>query len=287
MSHGLYQPSNGHRTLVEELHAWRLVLPPTAAFTHLTAARLAGWWLPATPPHPVFAALRENDPRRRRTGLLVCRHPEPIAMKIVDGLQITTPAETLLACARDLGTLDLVVLGDSALRQGDVTITELKIAARRQRRGAPLLRSVIELLDKRSESAWESIMRVLHHAAEIPVEPQQEIVDANGRIVARADLLITGTRRLHEYDGDVHRTPEGQAYDLRRERALLAAEYQRVGFTSVHLLRESRAIITEADQLLERPWAQHRWVAWEQLLNTSMLRAPGRARALQHWQRAL
>ena len=31
------------------------------------------------------------------------------------------------------------------------------------------------LLDARSESAWESIMRVLHQAAEISVTPQQEI----------------------------------------------------------------------------------------------------------------
>ncbi|HET9561691.1 MAG TPA: hypothetical protein VFP01_06280, partial [Propionibacteriaceae bacterium] len=35
------------RTQFEELAAWQLILPRTAAFSHLTAARLRGWWLPA------------------------------------------------------------------------------------------------------------------------------------------------------------------------------------------------------------------------------------------------
>ena len=61
------------------------------------------------------------------------------------------------------------------------------------------------MLDARSESAWESIMRVLHQAAEIPVTQQQEIFDERGRFVARVDLRIDGTRRIHEYDGAGHR----------------------------------------------------------------------------------
>ena len=36
-------------------------------------------------------------------------------------------------------------------------------------------------------------MRVLHQAAEIPVTPQQEIFDDDGRFIARADLRIDGT----------------------------------------------------------------------------------------------
>jgi hypothetical protein len=193
MSHGLYVPKPAPRSLIDELQAWSLVLPLTAAFTHLTAAELNGWWLPDAPPHPVFAAMRKADPRPRRSGLYICRHPKPFPMTITaGGLKITTPAETLLACARDLGILDVVILADSALRQGDVTMTELKIAANQRRRGAPRLRQVIPLLDKRSESAWESVMRVLHVAADIPVEPQHEIFDEYGRFVARVDLLIKG-----------------------------------------------------------------------------------------------
>jgi hypothetical protein len=137
---------------LEELAAWQLVLPRTAAFSHLTAAQLRGWWLPATIAHPVFAAMLNADSRPRRPGLLVCRHTQPFPMNLVNGLRITTAAEMILAAARDLGVLDLVILGDSALRLRHCTLTDLEIAARQRRRGAPLLRQVIPLLDARSES---------------------------------------------------------------------------------------------------------------------------------------
>lgn len=263
-----------------------LVLPTASAFTHLTGAGLYGWWLPSSPPHPVFVAMRRSDPRPRRPGLLVCRHPKSFGFTLQGGLRVTTPAETILAAARDLGVLDLVVLGDSALRSGHVTLTELEICASQRRRGAPLLREVIPLLDKRSESAWESIMRVLHGAAEIPVEPQHPVHDADGRFLARADFWVVGTRRIHEYDGGVHREPEVQDGDLRRDRLLLSADWQRYGYTSRHLLNEAASIIRDSDLLLGRPWDSSRLWAWENLLNASMLRRPGRARALAHWRRA-
>ena len=41
------------------------------------------------------------------------------------------------------------------------------------------------MLDPRSESPWESIMRVLHRAADIPVLVQQEINDEFGQFLAR------------------------------------------------------------------------------------------------------
>jgi hypothetical protein len=73
ITRGVYAPSLS-RTEFEELAAWQLVLPRAAAFSHLTAARLRGWWVPATIAHPVFAAMLNADPRPRRPGLLVCRH---------------------------------------------------------------------------------------------------------------------------------------------------------------------------------------------------------------------
>jgi hypothetical protein len=42
------------------------------------------------------------------------------------------------------------------------------------------------------------VMRVLHLAAEINVEPQKKIYDQRGRFIARADLWLVGTRRIHE-----------------------------------------------------------------------------------------
>ena len=198
-------------------------LPTEVAFTHLTAAELRGWWLPQPISHPVFAALRQGDPCPHRAGMLVSRHPSRVPSELVSGIRLTTASETLLAVARDLGELDLVLMGDSALRLGHCTVDELVDTAAPRRRGAPLLRRVIGMLDERSESPWESVMRVLHRAADIPVEPQHEIFDQWGRFVARGDLWIVGTNRLHEFDGGVHRHPATQSRDLARDRPLIEA----------------------------------------------------------------
>lgn len=283
VTRGVWTAPTAEPDLGEQLRAWSLVLPSQAALTHLTAAALYGWWLPDVPPHPVFVALPVDVPRPRRPGLQVCRHPVPPSIRWVDGLRVTDPAETLLAAARDLTLLDLVVLADCALHLGDVTPAELAALAGRRRRGAPALRALLPLVDERSESAWESVMRVLHHAAEIPVEPQQVIVDGSGAFVARVDLAINGTHRVHEYDGGGHRTPEAQDADLARSRLLSLAGVDRHGFTSRHLLKDGAKIIRATDQLLGRTWDVRRFCAWEALLNRSALRPSGWRRLRDRW----
>jgi hypothetical protein len=285
LSRGLYVP--GASPLSDVLRGWQLVLPDSAAFTSLTAAEVRGWWLPQAIPHPVFAAVPIGGPYPTRKGLFVSRHPEAIPTVTVGGLRSTSSAETLLAAARDLGLLDLVIMGDSALRLEHCSMNELKATAGKQRRGAPRLRSVLPLLDERSESPWESVMRVLHVAAEIEVEPQRKIYDSFGRFVARADLWLLGTRRIHEYDGDGHRDRQAHRNDLARDRRLVEIDYQRMGFTSSQLLHGGSSIIANTDRLLGRTWDPRRLARWEALLNDSLFRSTGRWRAIQRWQRAM
>jgi len=61
------------------------------------------------------------------------------------------PKHCLPRPAGDVGILDLVILGDSALRTGDCNVEKLEATAAQQRRGAPRLRAVLPLLDDRSE----------------------------------------------------------------------------------------------------------------------------------------
>jgi very-short-patch-repair endonuclease len=284
MSYGLYVEDRKPATLANQLSAWSLVLPTPAAFTHLTAAELRGWWLPHPIPHPIFAALREGDPCPHRRGLFVSRHPSRVPSELLSGIRLTTAAETLLAAARDLGVLDLVLMGDSALRLGHCTLEELVETAAQRRCGAPMLRRVIGMLDSRSESPWESIMRVLHRAADIPVEPQHVVLDQWGRFVARGDLWIVGTNRLHEFDGGVHREPDTQSRDLARDRLLIEAGWQRFGFTKTQVRNEGASIIASTDTLLGRTWDPARLRRWNALIADSMFGPPGRARALRNWR---
>ena len=270
-------------SLVDRLRAWTLVLPATAVFTHLTAAEVRGWWLPAPVPKPVFAAVgaRERHPQRR--GLRLTRLEASPDVELVAGLPVATAAETLLACARDLDLLDLVPLADSALRSGHCTFDELQQLATRTRRGAPMLRRVLPLLDRRSESPWESVLRVLHGAAGIEVVPQHVVLDTAGRFVARGDLWLVGTRRLHEYDGEVHRDRSAHRADLDRDRRLIEADWQRCGYTATEVLRRGGSIIASADAVLGRRWDSNRLHIWRELVSRSLYGSAGRTRAFRRW----
>lgn len=252
------------------LAAWRLALPPGAVFTQLTAARLRGWWLPAGPT-PVQVAVAETDRHPQRPGLRVVRLAAAPVQELVRGLPVATAAETVLAAARDLDVLDLVPLADSALHLGDLRLDELVEVAARRRRGAPRLRAVLPLLDGRSESAWESVLRLLHHVAGVEVEPQRRIEDAAGRFVARADLWVVGTRRLHEYDGEVHRDRSTHRADLARERRLAEDGWQRLGWTAPEVL-QGGPVLTSLDTLLGRSWSSDRLARWRSWVATSSWR---------------
>jgi hypothetical protein len=200
----------------------------------------------------VFVSVPCDAPHPQRRGLFVTRHRRPIASEMINGIGFASAAETLLAAASDLGLLDIVILGDAALHLRDCTIEELHAAAAQRRRGAPLLRSAVALLDERSESPWESVLRGLHVAAEVETEPQKKIYDEWGNFVARADLWVVGPRRVHEYDGEAHRDRERHRADLRREPRLVEIDWQRIGFTSPQLLYEAASIIAGLDRLLGR-----------------------------------
>jgi hypothetical protein len=232
VAHGLYRPGSPPGGLHEDLLAWRLVLPGSGAFTHLTAAAEYGWWLPPLPHDlPIFAAICRAESRPQRPGLRVTRHREAPPARLHDGVPLVEPAEAILACAVDLGLLDLVVLCDAALHQSWCTASELELTADQHRRGAPMLRRVLPWVDGRSESAWETLLRVLHLVCDVPVEPQFEVYDEHGLFLARGDLRINGTNVLHEYDGGEHRKVRRQRRDLARARRLDAGRWfrQRVG----------------------------------------------------------
>jgi hypothetical protein len=285
ITHGVHAAS-AQPSLAQRLRAWSLVLPEAAVFTHLTAAELRGWWLPGPVPHPVFAAVAERERHPQRRGLAVLRLVGSAEAEVVDEVRVAPAAETLLTCAADLDVLDLVPMADSALRLGHCTMGDLVAATTARRRGVRMLRAVLPLLDQRSESAWESVLRVLHMAAGIDVEPQHEIFAESGAFVARADLWLVGTRRIHEYDGADHRDPETHRDDLARERRLVGDGWQRCGYTSTEVLRRGGDIIASADAALGRCWDFRRLLAWRALVSRSLYGSAGRTRAQDRWASA-
>lgn len=291
IGHGLYLPvlpgSGPDQETIRELQAWRLVLPEGAVFTHLTAARLLGWNLPRLPEYvPVFAAVQYDGPRPRRPALICSRLVRTAQVQHHRGVPIDTAEEILLRAARDLSLLDLVVLVDAALHAGHTTRKRLlALCNAAPRPGVRRLRKAVRLSDARSESAWETLLRIFHLLIRVAVEPQFEIFDDEGLFVARADLLVVGTWFLHEYDGGVHRTPEAQAADLRRERRLSGTPYRRRAFTADELLNRPLVVLQEIDRALGRPHLPGRVQQWRRLVGESCWSPAGRARLENRWRK--
>lgn len=126
----------------------------------------------------------------------------------VDGVLVTTLARTVADRARTSSFRAGVVTADAALRAGLEREAVLSVLGH-CRRWPGRLRAVdvARFADPRAESVLESLSRVFARERHLPVPlPQAEILDDQGRLVARTDLLWEDERVAGEADGDVKYT---------------------------------------------------------------------------------
>jgi hypothetical protein len=278
VAYGLYVPKSAGSEA--RLHALASQLHKYSGFTHLTAARLRGWWLPPLPDGlPEFAA-QDNRNRPRRSELRIIRTtPEPEVTRL-RGLPVVSVLDVLLSLARHFGVLDVVVMLDSALHLGHLTPDELARGLTARRHGVRRLRQAALLADGRSESPFETLLRALHVVCGIAVAPQYELW-TEGRMVARADLRLLRTQTFHEYDGAEHRDRARHRADLRRDRDIAASGWVRRGYTDLELLRRPVEILRDADRTLGRMHDPSRIDAWYALLRESCFTPAGQALLLR------
>lgn len=290
VSHGLAVPLREGLDDEEEwrrdLEAYLLVLPETAVFTHLTGARLRGWQLPKLPDQvPVFAAVEGDRPRPRRHGLICSRLVRNTPVIKRHGLPVESAEEILLRCARDLGLLDLIVLIDSALRSGDLAPSRMEKLLLSRRPGVRMLREAWRRSSGLAESGPESLLQQFHVVMEVACVPQVELFDDQGEFIARVDILVSGTLKVHEYDGAHHRDGEQHRKHLRRERNLLSAGYTRRGFVLDDMLNHPARLMHEVDRALARTADLRRLRRWRRLVANSLYSEAGRERVLNRWRR--
>lgn len=204
--------------LISVCRAVALVLPPDAVFTHLTGARLRGWWLPHLDDEPLIACTDGEAPHHDRRGVYVrrCQIP-PGHRRRHHGVQVASPEWTIVEIAEHLSLVDLIVAIDSALHAGDTTVAAIRATMRRGRRGVRALRHALDLVDARSQSPWETVLRLTHTFAGIATIPQSELRDEVGNPIWSLDLRLVGTNRAVEFDGGVHRERDVHVRDLRRD----------------------------------------------------------------------
>jgi hypothetical protein len=280
-THGVYLLATDVDDLAARCRAVQLALPDDAVFTHITAAALRGWWLPSIR-IPMVACSSATAPHLDRRGVYVRRCAVPSYQRLDrSGLRIASAERTLLELAEDLSLVDLVIAIDAALYFKDTTLAALSRAVVPGRRGVRTLRRALALADDRSESPWETVLRLLHELGCIDVTPQYIVTGDHGLPVARGDLRVGESRRLHEYDGAVHREGGQHGDDLGRDKVLARIQWERYGYTAKEIRVAPGRILRDAEEALGLPHDPRRVTAWLAEYERSSL-SPAGWRALAH-----
>ena len=266
--------------LSAEQRCWAAVLASGGAHRAVAAGRTAArfWGLPlvddADPAtgrcerrlDEVVVTAHLPSLEHRRRGLLRHRwrllpgdvHTAP------SGVRVTTPRRTV----RDLSVLlphhAAVVATDAAVHRGLVGAPELQdaVLACRGRAGAAAFGAVVAAADGRAESPIESLSRLLLRPAVPSLEPQVELFDEHGFVVARVDLGDRSLRLAVECDGKAAHSgglmvARDRARDRRTER--LGWWTERVSWYDVRRLPDLtvRRVVERARLLRERhPYAR-------------------------------
>ena len=239
---------------------------PEAFVSHHLAARLHGGIVPSVP--LLDASVPPWRHRSVRAGVFI--HHSPRKPVVVRGVPVTTPADTFIDLADALDLIHLVVLGDSLVRRGRVTVAQLVAAAasapdrlrRRAERAAALVRAGVD-------SPMETRLRLLIVLAGLP-EPQVNLVfrDEDGTLVRRIDLGYRDHRLGIEYDGRQHAESTRQWQgDIRRREEFDALGWRIITIVAADLYRTpsgtlERIVDAMRAQGMRVPRLSHGWCAY-------------------------
>ena len=217
------------RTLAERARGVLPVLPPDAAFSHVTAAALLGL--------PLSYAMEEDgrlhvssrlDTRRmRRPGVVAHRCLHPRSRDTAEGLPVVGLADTwmdlgeLVGRGKPVGLDDLIVVGDAiATRLESVGPLREALMRRVRPRGKVTLLEALQEIRVGSASPRETLARLMLVRCGLP-EPllNHPVCDEAGNLLGYADLLWKEQRVAGEYQGEqFHAGEEERARDERRRR---------------------------------------------------------------------
>ncbi|WP_460789295.1 endonuclease domain-containing protein [Microbacterium lacusdiani] len=238
-------------------------MPDHAFLVGVAAAVLHGIPVPPSAVAPVNGAPPDLsvgvwDPRTppRRAGVRGVRVTRARAAVVeVEGIRVTSLADTWAMLAEALDEHDLVAAADHLLRvprppggfrppdRGPYCTREQLEAAIGTRRGAAKLRCALARARTGASSPQESKLRLVlvDDGLREPVL-DHDVFDGHGRFVACVDLAYPELRLAIEYDGEVHRTQEQFERDVERLARLEALGWTVLRFTARHL-REQRPLI--------------------------------------------
>lgn len=220
--------------LVDRCRMLALRIPDGAIYSHITAALLHGIPLPWTLESSRLLHVAVVPPSRGLTSRGVRGHELDVTAADVvlwSGIRLTSAARTWCDLAATLSLPDAVAAGDYVIhRQLPLaSITELRKVAERfvGRRGVRTIRAALALLNDRSESRPESILRVIIVLGGLPSPLiNHTIVDTDTGKAVRPDFSFAESKTILEYQGDYHRSKQQWRKDMTRRAKLEAVGWK-------------------------------------------------------------
>lgn len=235
---------------VAHARAALLSLGGSATACRRTAAALYGWGLLVEPGRTLDIAVRHGRshvvlPSVRAVQRRTIAREERSILPGTAPLWITTPVQTVVDCATSLPLLQAVVVCDSALRAGHVTVDELVEATARLRgnREALKVRRVVELCDPKCGSVLESVLRVRMVLSGIAGFTSQLVVRDVPGLHLRVDFAFRVQGLVVEVDGV--RWHQDPARDQARDNALAALGWRVLRFTWADVVHDQARVLDE------------------------------------------
>ena len=203
-------------------------MPPTAAFSHSTAALLQGFPVPwrlerSSDLHIVIPSPARGPHAQHIRGHRLTLSDGDLITR--GGLRVTSPPRTWCDLASLLSVPELVAVGDHLIhwRLPLATTEELAHSVTHfpGRRGLSRMRAALPLLDGRAESPPESILRVIIVHGGLPTPRiNRTLIDTETGQDVRPDFIFSEHKLIIEYQGDYHRTKTQWRKDMTRRTRL-------------------------------------------------------------------
>ncbi|MFC5381391.1 hypothetical protein [Aquipuribacter nitratireducens] len=230
-----------------------------ACLSHLSAAVHHGWGV-LDPPRDLWLTLPRGHKHAPRAGTVWSAATLSDA-EVAAG--VTSPARTVLDCARSLPFAAALAVADSALRSGAVTPEELvELAQATRAPGVVAARSVVAHADGRAANPFESGLRAIVLEVGLRGFVPQLVVTGPG-LFACVDLGDPERKVAFEADGyGVHGTRRAFAHDLARHDDLQSDGWVTRRFAFEHVFRRrgwvARQVLTAAAQRVVPAPRRHR-----------------------------
>lgn len=219
--------------------------------SHTSAARHWGFALVREPDAEHVTVPAHAHRRMDRAGVrLHYRALQPYDVRD----HVTTPARTVLDCARDLPLTEALAVGDSALGSGKVTARQLaRHLGLLTGAGCGLARERIRLMHPGAANGFESAARAILIAGGVTGFVPQLEIRQGGRLLGRVDLGHPGLRIVIECDSFQHHGHRSAlAYDCRRYSELAAAGWIVLRFAWEHVMFEPEWVLATVKAAIER-----------------------------------